>query len=263
MDALITTVLKRPYVFAFLIAYLILSIRRWGWKKSLLWLVSGYTIAWISEYASIHVNFPYGEYHYIYENLRGELLVGGVPFFDSLSYPFLIFAGYTTAEFILLPLLCKEGRGEVDLPHLTSPYKGGAIVILGALLTMLLDVIVDPIATMGDKWFLGKIHYYAHPGWYFGVPVTNFGGWFLVPLVVILLNVLLWPFFNLRSTIHDSRFTWLYPLFYIGIALFNIAITFYVGEWKLGISSSVILGIIAAFVTRAHLLSRSRQTTKS
>jgi len=25
-----------------------------------------------------------------------------------------------------IPLLCKEGLGEVDLPHLTSPYKGEA-----------------------------------------------------------------------------------------------------------------------------------------
>jgi len=190
MDTLLTTITNRPYVFAFLIAYLYLSISRWGWQKSFLWLISGYLIAWLSEYSSIHNGFPYGEYHYIYENLTGELLIAGVPFFDSLSYPFLIFAGYMTAELILRPLLCKEGEGEVDLPHPPSPYKGE--VFLGALFTMLLDVIIDPIATMGDKWFLGKIHYYAHPGWYFGVPMTNFGGWFLVSFAVIAFNMFIW-----------------------------------------------------------------------
>ena len=228
-----------------------------------MWLVSGYFIAWLSEYSSIHNGFPYGEYHYIYENLQGELQVAGVPFFDSLSYPFLIFAGWTTAEFVLLPLLCKEGQGEVDLPHLTSPYKGGAIIILGAVLTMLLDVIIDPIATMGDKWFLGKIHFYAHPGWYFGIPMTNFAGWFLVPLAVIAFNILTWRLFDSRLTTHESRITFLYPLFYLSIALFNIAVTFWVGEWKLGIASSLILTAITGVSMLASRSAPARQKTGS
>ncbi len=250
MDELITTILHRPYVFAFLLAYLFLSVKRWGWKTSLLWLASGYIIAWISEYASIHVNFPYGEYHYIYENLQGELLVGGVPFFDSLSYPFLIFAGYTTAEFIT--------------------RRTSYAVFLGALLTMLLDVIIDPIATMGDRWFLGKIHFYAHPGWYFGVPLTNFGGWFLVPLAVIAFNVFLSSRLadthskNTKTgTIHGPAYEWLYPAFYISIALFNIAVTFWVGEWKLGTSSSVILCAITAAIMLASRSAPARRMTGS
>lgn len=251
---LLTTIVNRPYVFAFLLAYLFLSIKRWGWKRSLVWLVSGYFIAWLSEYSSIHINFPYGEYHYIYENLQGELLVAGVPFFDSLSYPFLIFAGYTTAEF-MLRWTRDERRGTkfgvASIVHRLSS------VVLGALLTMLLDVIIDPIATMGDKWFLGKIHFYAHPGWYFGVPMTNFGGWFLVSLAVILLNVLMWKISTkflgvdlTTSRSHDLTIT--YPLFYISIAIFNIVITFLAGEWKLGLTSSAILSAIITIIVRAQ-----------
>ncbi|MBI4211182.1 MAG: carotenoid biosynthesis protein [Deltaproteobacteria bacterium] len=222
MDALIISFFKRPYVFAFLVAYLILACRLWGGARTIIWLISGYTIAWASELSSIHNNFPYGEYHYIYENMPGELMNAGVPFFDSLSYPFLIFAGYTTAKFFKLPPL-----------------------FFGALFTMLIDVIIDPLATMGDKWFLGQIHYYAHPGIYFGVPLTNFAGWFLVAFAVIGVNELVWSFLRGRAQhaapLPERTLNWLYPAFYLGIALFNIAISFWIGEWELGLASSGIL----------------------
>lgn len=246
MDTIITTMVKRPYVFAFLIAYLLLAIKRWGAARTSLWLISGYVIAWMSEYASINWNFPYGEYHYVYENLKGELMLGGVPFFDSLSYVFLIFAGYTTAEFI-------ARRSSTMIK-----------VFMGAGLTMLLDIIIDPIATIGHKWFLGQIHYYAHSGWYFGVPMSNFAGWFVVSLAVILFNVMMWTLYPgtfaerpcdilaCSPSGRDERSNPAYPMFYISIALFNIAVTFWVGEVMMAMASSAILLIIMTFVTLAY-----------
>lgn len=234
MNGLLTSIVHRPYVFAFLIAYLLLAWRLWGWKRTLLWLSSGYLIAWCSEYSSINNGFPYGEYHYVYENLAGELLIAGVPFFDSLSYPFLIFAGFTMAEFI---------RKSANSTIMT--------ILLGALLTMLLDVIIDPIATMGDKWFLGKIHWYEHPGLYFGVPATNFAGWFLVAFAVIGFNVAAWRIVEPKP--FGSRPNWLYPAFYAGIALFNIVITSWVGEWKLGLASLGILCAIFVLTVRSAM----------
>lgn len=245
IDGLLTSIVHRPYVFSFLAAYLFLACRRWGWRRAIIWLVTGYFIAWLSEYSSINNGFPYGEYHYIYSNLEGELLVAGVPFFDSLSYPFLIFAGFTMGESILGSAISR------------SRYLTISRIFLGSLFTMLLDVIIDPIATMGDKWFLGKIHYYAHPGWYFGVPVTNFAGWFFVSLVIISTNLLLW-----KTRVHDStvsRSSDLTGFFYPAIALFNIAVTFWIGEWKMGIASSIILTAILAGLTPSLLASRFRQ----
>jgi len=282
MNALITTILHRPYVFAFLFAYLILSVRRWGSTRSLLWLITGYGIAWLSEYSSINNGFPYGEYHYVYENLSGELLVKGVPFFDSLSYPFLIFAGFVTAEFIVCgfyEFIKRRLRTDVGWSR-TALLPA---IFLGAFLTMLLDVIIDPIATMGEKWFLGKIHYYTYPGSYFGVPMSNFGGWFLVSFVVIAFNVVLWrllpgmleagddPAFTLGRTkeeIHeqksegeakDKMLDILYPAFFVAIALFNIFVTFYVGERMMGIISSAILAVIVIAVMPCFLSVRGRQ----
>jgi putative membrane protein len=43
-----------------------------------------------------------------------------------------------------------------------------------------LDMVVDPVAVLGDRWFLGRVFAYAEPGVFFGVPLSNFVGWLLV-----------------------------------------------------------------------------------
>ena len=246
MSGLFVSIVTRPYVFIFLAAFLFLGWRFFGWRRTILWLVIGYAIAWLSEVSSISNGFPYGLYHYVYENMANELMIVGVPFFDSLSYPFMTFAGFATAVFILGK---KHANGTA------------ASIFLGALLTTLLDVIVDPAATMGERWFLGKIHFYANPGLYFGVPLTNFAGWFLVSLAIIFCNVTMWRFigfFGYQSTKVPKyqRTDWMFPAFYCGIALFIIAVTFSIGEWKLGIMSSAILIIISAFAIRGFCVQR-------
>ncbi len=45
---------------------------------------------------------------------------------------------------------------------------------------MLLDVVIDPLAVRGDRWFLGRVFDYPSGGVYFGVPLSNFAGWLLV-----------------------------------------------------------------------------------
>ncbi len=51
---------------------------------------------------------------------------------------------------------------------------------------MWLDVVIDPLAVRGDRWFLGRIFYYPEPGWYFGVPAANFAGWVVVGAAIAL-----------------------------------------------------------------------------
>jgi len=249
INELIATIIKRPYVFAFLVAYLFLAWRLWGWKRTIFWLISGYLIAWASEFSSINNGFPYGWYFYRYENMPGELMIAGVPFFDSLSYPFLIFAGYSTALFIL----SRAFRNN----FLVSNRATALAILLGSTLTMLLDIIIDPVAKLGNQWFLGEIYWYATPGWYFGIPISNFMGWFFVPLVVITFNMLAWHIFP--KLLPEKRFVAmgsnmtdltgrLFPTFYASIALFNISISLWIGAWEIALASSCILLTILAII---------------
>lgn len=214
---MITMLLVRPYVFVFLLAFMVLAIHRKGLKVSLFFLVSGYLIALASEASSIRNGFPYGWYFYLYENMPGEPMVFGVPVWDSLSYSFLCFAG----------LSLEEERK----PIMTSIWHR---VGMSALWVMILDMVIDPVAHLGDQWFLGKIYYYEDPGFFFDVPMSNFLGWFGVAFAIILCNVLVYE--NLCKLLKYKRNIldiWGVPLFYFGIALFNMAITLYLKQFLL------------------------------
>ena len=44
----------------------------------------------------------------------------------------------------------------------------------------MVDLVVDPLSVRGDRWFLGKLFWYDPPGPHFGVPISNYLGWFFI-----------------------------------------------------------------------------------
>jgi uncharacterized membrane protein len=220
----------RPYVTGFLCGFLFLALRRWGWQRTLWWLLTGYGVALLSEASSIRSGIPYGLYHYHYDVLTHDPLVLGVPLWDSLSYPFMIYAGYALAGW-------ARPRW-----HAWQQALGGASA------TMLLDVVIDPVASRGSEWFLGNIYHYATPGWYFGVPLSNFVGWFIVPLVVILMNQWAWRVARVPPTRPPDR---LDALFYFAIMGFGIGIALWIGEWGIAMASGMV-AIVAGLVMNAR-----------
>ncbi len=171
-----STLLLRPYVFAFLAAYLLFASRDLGVLRALATTALAYGIAFASEYASIHTGFPYGWYRYLPEATRGRevWVLGQVPLADSISYAFVAYASWS---------LARLWRARADG---SGPGRGAlATVLLAAVLMTLADVVVDPIATAGDEWFLGKIHEYPGGGAHFGVPLSNYGGWLLTAAAIV------------------------------------------------------------------------------
>ncbi|MCC6347417.1 MAG: carotenoid biosynthesis protein, partial [Nitrospirales bacterium] len=65
LSAAAGTLLLRPYVFLFLLVYLVGCSLHLGLKRALLFCTAGYLIAWASEYSSIHNGIPYGHYYYL------------------------------------------------------------------------------------------------------------------------------------------------------------------------------------------------------
>jgi uncharacterized membrane protein len=237
LGLLADTIYLRPYVFIFLGAYLVLATWHLGAGRALAFLVLGYVISWLAELCSIHSGFPFGEYYYIPATLNQELWVAGVPFMDSLSYVFLAYASYALALVALTP--GGWGKEGYYLREAASIQGSWNSLLLGAVLMVALDIVIDPLALRGYRWFLGQIYGYPQGGFYFGVPLTNFGGWFLVGLVLIRVLQLL------ATRVRPSRFwDWgrlhfasqalLGPAFYLNILGFNLAMTFIIGETCLG-----------------------------
>jgi len=206
------TVLLRPYVFVFLLAFLVAAGRDVGARRAIVFLLWGFTAAFAAEYASTRIGVPFGLYHYTGLTRGVELFVSNVPFFDSLSFVFLAYAAFCLARLAL-------GRAE-----------GVAVVALAGVTMMLLDVVVDPLAVRGDQWFLGRIFYYPSGGVYFGVPLSNFAGWVLVGWAIVGGEAA-------AARIRGSRARAGSPLagvgLYYGVLLFNLATTMWIGAWTL------------------------------
>jgi len=219
----------RPYVFAFLVVFLVAAGRDLGAGRAVSVLLWGFSVAWVAEYASTRVGVPFGLYHYTGLTKDLELYVLNVPFFDSLSFPFLAYAAFCRSRRIL-------GR-----------RHGLAVVLLAGILMMLLDVVIDPLAVRGDRWFLGRIFYYPAGGIYFGVPLSNFAGWALVGWVIVGGYVTATTLAGPRSDKAAEGSTSGGIALYYGVLLFNLAITAWIGEWTLmaaGILVQVAAGLL-------------------
>lgn len=186
---LLGTVVLRPYVFAFLLLYLFAAVTDMGWRRTVLFTAIGWSVAFTAEFFSIRVGIPFGLYHYVPTTADHELWIAGVPFMDSISFVFLAYASWALASLAFLPPIEQgKGRWTFSLPHqgrLSLP-----VLLLTVVFFVLIDVVVDPIAVRGDRWFLGRIFYYPEPGAYFGVPVSNFVGWGVVGWTIMTLFAL-------------------------------------------------------------------------
>ena len=249
----IGTVSSRPYVFAFFAAFLLAAVPQIGWKRVFLFTLSGYLTAFASEFSSINTGFPYGWYYYIDNSSSRELWIAGVPFFDSLSYVFLCYCSYATALFILSPLK-RTGLNLIMLDTIRI-RRSFAALLLGALLQTWLDIIIDPVALQGEKWFLGRIYGYREVGHHFGVPLTNYAGWFAVSLVMIFILQRL----SYRAGAGSGKKpagiaslpnkALLPVVLYISVIIFNIAIAYSIKEYTIAIS-----GLFASLLPAAIVL---------
>ncbi|MBF0105855.1 MAG: carotenoid biosynthesis protein [Deltaproteobacteria bacterium] len=253
-EILLTTLIKRPYVVAFLCSYLFIAIRVAGLRWTCQFLIVGYTIAFLSEFFSINYGVPYGQYFYKYANLKGEWLNNGVPVWDSVSYVFMCFAGLYVAFLALSPKLST-------ISHQPSTINRLKLVVLSAVFVTILDIIIDPVAHLGRFWFLGDIYYYPNPGFYFDITLANFAGWFFVSLCINSVGVFLLKF-DCVCRLSKTNSVLALGLYY-GIAGFGVVIAIYLNRMTLlladlfwiALTALLIVRLRASGVNKAHSFS--------
>ncbi|MBV8055584.1 MAG: carotenoid biosynthesis protein [Deltaproteobacteria bacterium] len=259
MHLLLATIALRPYVFVFLVSFLFISFVNFGVRTTLLFGALTYSVGLACEYSSVHNGFPFGLYHYA-ETTRGrEIWVLGVPLFDSISYTFLAFASYTVALLLCSPLY----RRGLDLRVLDTWHirRSPRVWLMAALFMVMVDMVVDPLSVLGERWFLGRIFWYDRPGSYFGVPISNYLGWYMVAAVSVAIFQALdfrlnrtpcKPFGVLPGL--PSR-ALLGPMLYAGIAGFGITMLFVIHASEIGWASVFIF--LPFLVMALHTLTRS------
>jgi uncharacterized membrane protein len=234
MDLLIGTVALRPYVFIFLAAFLVAGARDLGLRRTLLFGGLFWPLAWAAELSSIHVGIPFGFYHYTGLTRGQELYVAGVPFFDSLSFAFLAYAAYCLARGVL-----ARFRAPVAVRAVLTGY-----------VMMMLDFVIDPVAVRGERWFLGNLFSYTDGGVYFGVPLSNFAGWWLVGAI----GTFAYEACARGGDSNGAGRIGAGIALYYAVFVFNLAVTGWIGEWTLvavGLAIHTLMAVAIMIARRA------------
>jgi putative membrane protein len=238
---LINTFILRPYVFIFLAVSLYAGKRLLGWRRTGRLFGLTWATAFICEYASTRTGIPFGEYFYTGSTQGQELYLFNIPFMDPLSFSFLLFASYCLALVFILPsAICAEEHGWVFDPAIRISWP---VVGLTVVLFTFLDVVIDPVALQGDRWFLGKIYEYPQEATYFGVPLANFVGWAVVGILSLLTYCWLerGPYASDPSPREVVKWELLLGIgVYYGVLAFNLGMTFWIGE--------VLIGLVGCFI---------------
>ena len=265
---LFKTILFRPYVFVFLAAFLFSAVQLVGWQRTWrFWLISWIT-AFICEFSSTRTGVPFGWYHYNGSTVGDELYISNIPFMDSLSFSFLLFAAYCLALCFLLPSDSTGQPSRLRRLRLDSAARtGGPAFVLATLFFACIDMVIDPLALRGDRWFLGKIYYYPEPGTHFGVPLANYAGWAVVGLVSLSLYFV-WdrrlPALPAVPSHLVTRRLLLGVGLYYGVLAFNLAMTFWIGEPLLGMTGTLMyLPVTALLLLRLWPSNSDRATVSS
>jgi uncharacterized membrane protein len=238
LSLLVGSLTLRPYVFFFLVVSLVISSVHLGYLRAAIMFFLAWGIAFLSEFSSTRNGFPYGYYEYLDSTRDIELWITNVPFFDSLSYTFIAYAAYSTALLVYTPILrCGV---DIQLVETHRIRQSLSVALLSILFFVLLDIIVDPVAVRGSRWFLGQIFRYPEGGLYFGVPLSNFGGWALVGAAIFLLfqgidRCLVRRGWAAGAGVRHlpGKALWGPALYYL-LLLFNLVIAFLIDEPLLG-----------------------------
>jgi putative membrane protein len=215
------TFVLRPYVIGFLAFFLAAGIRDLGRARTLGFLLWGFLVALVAELSSTRVGVPFGLYHYTGETAGLELFLSNVPFFSPLSFPFLAYASFSLARQALGPGWAGTRAGRLHT------------VALSGVLMALLDVVIDPLAVRGGRWFLGHLFTYPEGGVYFGVPLSNFVGWLLVGWATV--GGYVWATEDTRLGSPRLGIT----LYYLVLAV-NLTVTLWIGEMLIAAAGIVV-----------------------
>ena len=229
MDLLVGTVTLRPYVFAFLALFLLAGLADLGWRRTLGFAGCVWPMAWLSEFSSTRTGVPFGLYQYTLLTRGRELYITDVPLIDPLSFGFLAYASFCLAR--------------VALSARVAPRS--VIAVVAGVLMMALDVVIDPLAVRGERWFLGPLFAYGTPGPYFGVPLSNFAGWVVVGAVGV-------GVYLIFPSGDSGRRVWPGVALYYAVLGFNLTMTIQIGELLLAVIGATIHLVVALSVWSIH-----------
>jgi uncharacterized membrane protein len=191
MDYVVSMFVNRPYVVSLVITFMVVAAAERGWLRMVIWLIVGTFIGWLSEFCSTRTGFPFSWYEYYPANFANELWLGGIPLFASLSFAAMSYFGHSVAYTLLSPL--HRGPRGIERTENMQLLLSLKVALWASLLTTWTDFVVDPVAHLGEYWFLGKIYFWitTSAAWHFDIPLWNYLGWLVTIFAIVYTNQLI------------------------------------------------------------------------
>ena len=184
-----------------------------SWRSALALLVCSVAVSLLAEWSGIHFGLPFGARYVYHEDLTPRIF-GKVPLFVPLAWFSLLYP----------PLVILDSVP----PRQQGNDRTGLKILLAALLVTASDLYLDPLAVDANAWV------WERQGRWFGVPLSNFAGWWLVGGAVYSIYHSPWltvPHSPSRDVKHLRRVIW------IGIVLLTVGVFFCLNQriesgWK-------------------------------
>lgn len=155
-------------------------IKRYGIKNAVVFFLIVNVIAMFYENLSILTTFPFGNYYYT-DGMGRKIFL--VPFGINLAYFGMIYICWTIADVLTGHYSIKLCGKMVAI----KPFIAGFIMVMW-------DLLFDPfMSTILKNWI------WKEGGAYFGVPFSNFIGWYLCVFTMLFLFALYMRFFVSKS----------------------------------------------------------------
>lgn len=180
-------------VFAFIHGY-----KRYGWKNMIIFFIVTWIVSNFFESLSIATGIPFGHYHY---TMAGPRIVN-VPLAIMPTYFGMGYMSFNIAE-ILTDQYDKKLKG---IQTFFIPFIGSFVMVMW-------DLIMDPSAsTIYHRWI------WHDGGNYFGVPLLNYLGWFLVVYIFMQIFAIWLAKFDTREIEpNTNKAFWIEPVIVYGL----------------------------------------------
>ncbi len=155
-----------PIIYASLLFVIagLYSIERYSFKNTAIFFLITWIVSLSFEALSIRTGFPFGLYHY---NLPSPIVLFQVPLIVIVAY---FGAGYIS--WMLSHVLTGQYSKKLEGKQIFI------VPFVAAFIMVMWDLIMDPVAsTVLSQWV------WQSPGAYFGVPITDFFGWFVTVFI--------------------------------------------------------------------------------
>jgi lycopene beta-cyclase len=193
-----------------------------GWRRTLLIAATVAIMGWAAEALGSHTGIPFGAYHYT-SSLQPQLL--GVPLLIPLAWLMMLPPAWAVAQ------------------RLTGRTRGWQFVLVSSLAFTAWDLFLDPQMVLWGLWA------WDQPGQYFGIPLVNYLGWFVVSALIT--AVARPPVLRVRPLLVVYTLTWLIE---------SMGLTLFWGLYGPALSGFIGMGVFVVTAWRAENSSRQLET---